>query len=119
MPLRHTPTPWWIGAGDTVSDLLVEQVRGIRIYGRRMLVDRMDDAKWIIHAVNSHGHMVKALRDARRELIRLKEHMRQADIWLATDEESYVRTVKRIERAMAAERGELVSDVDESDGHVV
>lgn len=119
MPLRHTPTPWWIGAGDVVSDLLVAQVRGIRIYGRRILVDRMDDANYLIHAVNSHGHLVKALRDARRELARLKEHMRQADIWLATDEESYVRTVKRIEQAMAVERGEPGVDMDESDGQVV
>lgn len=40
----------------------------------------------------------------------LKEHMRQADICLLTDEESYVRTVRRIEQVVAAERGELVAD---------
>ncbi len=33
-----------------------------------------------------------------------KEHMRQADIWLSTDEESYTRTVKRIEQVMAVAR---------------
>ncbi len=79
----------------------------------------MGDAKYLIHAVNSHGHLVKALRDARQELAGLKEYMRQADICLSTDEESYVRTVTRIERAMAVERGEPGLGMDESDGQVV
>ncbi len=113
MPLRHTATPWWIGAGDAVSDLLVAQVRGIRIYGRRVLVDRLDDARYMVHAVNSHGLIIKALRDARRELARLKAHMQQADVWLSTDEEAYARTVKRIERAMAVDRGELAAEEPE------
>lgn len=48
MPLRHTPTPWWIGLGDAVSDQLVAQVRGLRIDGRHALVDRLDDATYLI-----------------------------------------------------------------------
>lgn len=64
MPLRHTPTPWWIGIGDAVSDHLVAQVRGLRIYGRHALVDRLDDAKYLIHAVNSHGLIKGAARRA-------------------------------------------------------
>ncbi|MDP9316846.1 MAG: hypothetical protein M3R24_39320 [Chloroflexota bacterium] len=113
MPLRHTPTPWWIGLGDAVSDHLVAQVRGLRIYGRHALVDRLDDAKYLIHAVNSHGLIIKALRDARRELARLKAHMQQAEIWLSTDEEAYARTLRRIERAMAVDRGELAAEEPE------
>ena len=75
MPLKHTPTPWWIGSGDTMSDHLVAQVRDLRIYGRHRIVEPLDDARYLIHAVNSHGLLVKALRDARRELARLKAHM--------------------------------------------
>ncbi len=50
MPLRHTPTPWWIGLGDAVRDQLVAQVRGLRIDGRHALVDRLDDATYLIHS---------------------------------------------------------------------
>lgn len=60
----HTPTPWEIGDVTDGAEEYNEcaNVRGIQIRGERKAVACIDDANFIVRAVNSHEELLDALK---------------------------------------------------------